>query len=64
MQSSADPEEAPVHFIESFFGLYPDAGNGLLELGLLAVVLSAIPLRVALSRRFSRGKTRTEQSRS
>lgn len=54
----------PVHFIESLFGLYPDAGNGLLELGLLAVLLGAIALPVALSRTLLRNKTRTEQSRS
>jgi len=53
-----------VQFMESFFGLYPDAGNGLLELGLLAVLLSVIAFRVTFSRSFSWSKTHNQQSRS
>ena len=48
-----------MQFIERLFGLYPDAGSGLLEFSLIAILVSAVALRVALSRTIKRGETRT-----
>ena len=49
-----------MQLIERLFGLYPDAGNGLLELSLLAVLLSALAIHITFSRRFSRTKARNQ----
>ena len=53
-----------MQFIERLFGLYPDAGNGLLELSLLAVMLSAFAIYMTFSRPLSRSKARTQKLRN
>lgn len=52
-----------MQFIERLFGLYPDAGSGLLESSLVAILLSMVALRVALNRTIERAKTPTGQHR-
>jgi hypothetical protein len=52
-----------MHFIERLFGIYPDAGSGLLESSLVAILLSVVALRVVLSRTIERAKTATGQHR-
>ena len=37
-----------MQLIERLFGLYPDGGSGILELSLMAILLSAVIFRVAL----------------
>ena len=48
-----------MQFIERLFGLYPDAGNGLLELSLIAILLGAVALQLALSHSVKQDETRT-----
>jgi hypothetical protein len=52
-----------MQFIESLFGLCPDAGSGLLESSLVAILLSVVVLRLALSRNIKRAETPTGQHR-
>jgi hypothetical protein len=52
-----------MQFIERLFGLYPDAASGLLESSLVAILLSVVVLRLALSRNIKRAKTPTGQHR-
>jgi hypothetical protein len=53
-----------VQFIERLFGLYPDAGNGLIELSLLAVLLSVIAIRMTFSRPLARNNAETQKPRN
>ncbi len=52
-----------MQFIERLFGLYPDAGSGLLESSVVAILLSVVVLRLALSHNIKRTETPTSQHR-
>ena len=52
-----------MHFIERLFGLAPDAGSGLLEFSLMAILLSVLPLRLALRSVVKRSATRNGSRR-
>jgi hypothetical protein len=52
-----------MQFIERLFGLYPDEGSGLLEFALVAILISSVALRIALSRAIKRGEVLTGQHR-
>jgi hypothetical protein len=52
-----------MQFIERLFGLFPDRGSGLLELSLVAILLSAVTLRLALGCAIKRSDTRISARR-
>ena len=53
-----------MQFIERFFGLSPDAGNGLLEFSLIAIASGAIVLRAILRGAIKRRESPTSPQTS
>lgn len=48
-----------MQFIETLFGLNPDGGSGILELSLIAILLTAVTLLLVLRRGINPRETRT-----